>query len=102
MQYTVEYKPYFRKCLAEIEDYIVNEIGNPRSAEMIIESILRHCSILKIFPKGSPVFAEKRDKELRLIHVRSYTIVFSVDDRRKIVTIEALYYSRRDIESLLQ
>jgi len=102
MQYTVEYKPYFRKCLTEVEGYITDEIGNPRSAEMIVGSIIKYCRMLKIFPKGNPVFLKKRGKELRLMHIRSYTVVFSVDDERRVVSVEALYYSRRDVEGLIR
>lgn len=100
-RYRIEYESGFVKSLADIEDYISRELGNPVASRRLVEDIIKHCKMLRIFPKGSAVRMRIRGKELRFTYVRSYTIVFSVDDESRTVMVHMVQYSRSDIEALL-
>lgn len=101
-KYRVEYSGEAEVDIAGIMEYILTEHNDMLSANKVTLTIVRTCDGLDTFPKRSPVRKITLGKELRFIRAGKYTIVYYVDETRRIVTIYAVMYSRRDILAALE
>ncbi|MBQ6127276.1 type II toxin-antitoxin system RelE/ParE family toxin [Candidatus Saccharibacteria bacterium] len=100
--YKVRYADEFYRQLDDIRRYISERLNNPLGAERLSKEIFDTCDLLCVFPLANPIRYYGERANFRLIHVGHYTVAFSVNEAERIVVIESVHYSRRDIESLLQ
>ncbi len=96
-KYEVKLTVDFRNRLQNLYDYIVLTYNDPMNARKLIERIERRCRRLAIFPKGYAVRLVRNGLEHRFVHVNRYTIVFTVNDRKKIVAVRTLFYPGQDV-----
>lgn len=102
MYYGVIYSAMAKKDLEIAHDYIAQTFGNPDSARDTIRYITKKCDSLKLFPRASPIKYESRNLKMRFARAGKYTIIFSVDSGTNSVIIQRIFYSRRNIRTLLE
>ena len=95
-KYEVRFSNDFRDKIQILYDYIVSEYNDPVNARKLVERIERKCRRLAIFPKGYAVKIIRNDLEYRFVHVNRFTIVFTVDDGRKVVIVRTLFCPGQD------
>lgn len=101
-KYTVNILPQAENDLIKIAEYIANDLQNPASAVKTVQKIMRACEELGVFPRRSPILYNYKNKNLRSIHAKNYTILFHINDATQSVEVFAICYSRRDIAGLLK
>lgn len=100
-RFTVLYSESAHRDIQAIHRYISVNLESPLSANRIIKKILQTADSLNLFPNASEVKLSRHNLKFRIIHAANFSIIYTVDNRRKTVRIRHIYYSRRDIESLL-
>lgn len=98
-QYRVAYSSRATQDLAEIRDYITQNLNSPQSASRIILRIIEKCESLNTFPNGHAIRFRSENKDVRFTHYGHYAVAFHVDDKSKTVTIYAIKYSRMNLEN---
>lgn len=75
--------------LQEIDEYISSVLRNPKSAEMVIEKILKSISNLDINPKLGMSLSEKinRDTNIRYLISGKYIVFYRIGDSIEIIRI---------------
>ena len=101
-EYSLEYTDRFKRDLEKVRRYILLTLENPVSAQSIVEKILKRCVELSFLPEGTPVKYTLRGVSFRDVHVKNYTIIYSSSREKKLETIHAVMYSRRNIERVLK
>lgn len=101
MRYKVQFSPTAKKHITEIHTYIKDELLNSISADRIAKDIVEKSYSLTLFPKASRVRYVRKGVEIRLTFSHNYAIAYSVNEEGRVVTIQAVIYSRRDISNLL-
>lgn len=90
--------------LYNIDEYISVELLAPNSAQKILNSIERKINSLKIFPERGALYDKEpwRSKEVRIVQIKHYKIVFKIDKKAHTVTILHIIYAKRDIDALMK
>ena len=101
-KYEIEYTDRFKEELERIRRYILLTLENPVSAQSVVEVILMRCKELRFLPEGTAVKCIVGGVSFRYAHAKNYTIVYSSDRKKRLVTVHAVMYSRRDIERVLR
>lgn len=99
MRYKVNITESAQKDLEDIYRYIRDELENLSSAETITNDIYKKCNSLTLFPKAPIQHKTPTGNKVYRAHSHNYTIIYSIKD--SVVKIEAISYSRRNIENLL-
>ena len=102
-EYELSYQPRAAQDLDRILAYITLELSAPESALNLIDEIEHACESLRIFPSRAP---KLRAPDLalygyRMMTVGNFLIIFIIDEGSRIVRIERVVYSRRDLASAL-
>jgi len=98
----VEYKVHITKYaytqMAEIKQYIADELQAPMAAKNLLLAIKSTALSLAVMPARHPLMQEEkwRSQGLRKIVVKNFLIYYWVDEERKEVHIVAVVYGRRD------
>ena len=101
-EYQVKYTPRFLREMGDIYELILLGYANFFAATSLIDKIKKKCQALSVMPKASAVVAEVAGYEFRFTRIKSYTIIYYVDDQEKTVHIVSIQYSRRDIIARLK
>jgi len=98
-QYEIQYSATFIKQLERILNYIVNHLKNKIAAENLLQEvkdkIKKHSENPKIYEKYNST--KKRKNIYYKIHVKNYTIFYTVKGDKIIVS--RILYSKRDLEN---
>ena len=100
-KYRLRYLPLFYEDMAEVTDYISNDLQNPDSALKLIDStekaILRRLDNPLIF---QPIHS-KRDRKhpYYRINVNNFAVFYVVID--DVMEVRRFLYSKRDIDSII-
>lgn len=87
--------PMAKEDLAEIGDYIANELHNPQSALALIRKIRKTVLELERFPEMGPVLAaEGSSTPYRSVKCGNYMAFYHLQD--EFVMIDRVLYARRD------
>ena len=99
--YQLRYLPLFYQDMAEVVDYISNELQNPDAALKLIESTEQ--AILKRLenPLSFQPIRSKRERKhpYYRINVNNYAVFYVVID--DVMEVRRFLYSRRDIHSII-
>ena len=89
--------------LQEIASYITLELMNPESASRIVERINNSGKSLAIMPQRYRLVDDVRlaRKGIRMMPVENYFLFYTIDKRRKRVSILRVLYNRRNWKRLL-
>lgn len=101
VEYQLRYLPIFYEDMAEVVDYISNDLQNPTAAMKLID--LTEQAILKrlVNPLSFQPIRSKRERKYPYyrINVNNYAVFYVVIDN--IMEIRRFLYSRRDIQSII-
>ena len=101
-RYSVKLSPTFRGELADIQRYITFKYDAPKEAEMLALRINNAANSLNVFPKIYRVRkTDAEGRELRVLHVDGYAVVYSVNDEKNIVDVLHVFHGRRNIDALI-
>ena len=101
--YKLEFLPIAKNDLLEIVGYIGNELQNPVAAERFVEKLFSAAEELCGFPYAHQVYIPIKplENEYRRVLVGNYFLFYTVDERKKTVTVVRVIYARRDIDRRL-
>lgn len=101
--YKLEYLPIAKRDMTDIVTYISHELSNPIAAEKLANEMIEASRKLTDFPYAAPAYHPIRPlkREYHRLMVQNYTLFYSVDEAKKLITITRVIYSRRDYEKLL-
>ena len=93
--------PIARKDLADIKEYIKEELDNPTAAEDVVGKIVESYEKLKDFPLMGVELSSKIDivTDYRFLASGKYIIFYKIDD--EYVYIYRILYGRRDYTRIL-
>lgn len=102
MKYSVKLYSEFSRELGELSIYITRRFDAPQRAQKQAARIVKAAESLAVSPKRHRVRkTDSHGRELRFFPVDNYTLVYSVDDNAKTVSILRVVYGRWDIASML-
>lgn len=100
-KYQLRYLPLFYEDMAEVVDYISNDLQNPDAALKLID--LTEHAILKRLenPLSFQPIQSKRERKYPYyrINVNNYAVFYVVIDN--IMEVRRFLYSRRDVQSII-
>lgn len=101
--YSVRYLPIARQDMIDIVGYIARELKNPQAAEKLAEEMIKAIELTRDFPHANPIYHPIRrlGLEYRRIFVGNYTIFYTVDDLKRVVTVSRVLYSKRNFDAQL-
>lgn len=101
--YRLEYLPIAKQDMMDMVRYISHELSNPAAAERLASEVIQAAERLVDLPHSHPVFNPIRplQQEYRRLLVQNYLMLYSVDERQKLITVARVIYARRDYEKLL-
>ena len=101
IKYQLRYLPIFYEDMAEVVDYISNDLQNPSAAMKLID--LTEQAILKRLdnPLSFQPIRSKRERKhpYYLININNYAVFYVVID--DVMEVRRFLYSRRDIQSII-
>lgn len=96
--YSILYSPSAYEELEEIYEYISRNFKAPETAREQIKRITQAIRTLAVFPKLFRVRKkDSKGREVRLLPIDNYVIIYSVDDANYIVNILHVLYGRRNM-----
>lgn len=101
--YRLEFLPIAMQDMTEIMGYISQDLSNPTAAERLANEMIEAAERLTDFPYINSVHLTVRPlkHEYRKQIVKSYIMLYWIDEQKKLVTISRVIYGRRDYEKLL-
>ena len=89
--------------LLNIDDYISTNLLAPMSAKKILGKIERKIASLALAPERGTRYEKEPwfSRNVRIVQVAHYKIIFQVDRSSKTVTILHVAYARRDLDRVL-
>ncbi len=99
--YQLRYLPLFYEDMAEVVDYITNDLQNPEAAVKLID--LTEQAILKRLEKPlsfRPILSKRERKyPYYRININHYAVFYVVIDN--VMEVRRFLYGRRDISSII-
>jgi len=101
--YSIDFTKEAKRDLDNIDNYISNRLFAPLSAERIIKNISKSIAKLSHMPFRRPIVHDERlaDKGIRMLHVKSYIVVFIINENAKIINILRILHNRQDWHNIL-
>ena len=101
--YSIIYSPQAFLDLTELYKYIRFNLQVPKTAEKQVNHIRKAIHSLDTMPMRYPlvVWEPWRSKSIRRVSVNNYTVFYQVDENKMTVTIIRIFYSGRNIESIV-
>ena len=98
--YSVQYLPTARQDMIEIVEYITRVLKNPQAAEKLAREFVKRIELTRDFPYANPSYQpiRKLKNEYRRIIIENYSVFYTVDEVKRIVTISRVIYSKRNLE----
>lgn len=102
--YKIIYLPEAKNDMLKVSRYIANNLKSPQAARNLLKKIDSSIELLKNFPYSYPLFYLKKplSKEFRILPVKNFAIMYIVDESDKVVEIQAIIYSKRDLEAVIK
>ena len=101
IEYKLKYLPIFYEDMAEVVDYISNDLQNPTAALKLID--LTEQAILNRLenPVSFQPIRSKKDRKhpYYRININNYAVFYVVID--DVMEVRRFLYSRRDIQSII-
>ena len=95
------YLRYIENSLEEIDEifiYISETLKSQNASKLFVKKIISKTEILSRFPKiYSPISKyDKLKREYRKIVIDNYILLYTIDEKEKIVYISHVFYSRKN------
>ena len=100
--YEIRYIPLARKELADIINYIAEQLKAPKAALGLLAALDEAISRLEQFPYSCRVYQPLKElnDEYRLLPVRNYAVFYVV--KAQVVEIHRIVYARMDLSNIIK
>ena len=98
MERSYKILPKAKKDLKNLFRYISEELYNTESALFMINKFETKFNDICLFPKAHPIITLKRlnQNDLRKAIVDNFIVVYLYDERKELINIVRVIYSKRD------
>lgn len=103
MAYSIQMTPSTTKRLNEITTYIEDELCLPQSAAALYDDLKSKFSVLAEFPRAYMVDEEASEAvgmEVRSVNVRSFKLLYWIDDTEQVVLAFSIRFRGEDPQTL--
>lgn len=103
MAYSIRIAPTLAERLNHITTYIKDELGLPQSAAALYNDLESKFAVLADFPRAYMVDEEASEaigEEVRGVNVRSFKLLYWIDDDAQVVLAFALQFRGEDPKKL--
>ena len=96
--YKINFKLSTKEDLKNIKEYIFRMSFSIEKANKVYNEIMANILTLKVFPSMYPIFKNN----LRVLTVRKkYRVFYEINDFKKEVTIQYIFWAEQDYNSLI-
>lgn len=97
--YRLSYLPVANRDIADAVNYIAETLAAPKAALDLLNALDESISRLTDFPYSCRVYQPVKplEGEYRLLPVKSYAVVYTVNEQEKLVEIYRVIYAKRDL-----
>jgi len=97
--YRLSYLSVAGRDIADATLHIAETLGAPKAALDLLDSLDESITRLKEFPYSCRVyqFAKPLQREYRILNVKNYAVLYTIDEELKTVEIYRVIYAKRDI-----
>lgn len=101
--YKLSYLPLANRDIADIVNYIADELFAPKAALDLLDALDKSISRLADFPYSCRVYQPVKplEQEYRILTVKNYAIFYTVNEQEKLVEITRVIYAKRDLDKQL-
>lgn len=101
--YKIEFLPSALDDLVSATDYIAQTLGNPTAAERLISKLQETLTSIEEFPFSNPAYYPIRplQREYRKTFIENYLLLYSVDEKARIVTVARFIYAKRNYDKFI-
>lgn len=100
-KFRLKYYSRFYEDLEDIREFYFANQGTYYYVDLIVTRILNKTEELKFFPLAYAKYEKINDPNIRVCHHKKFIIFFHVDKTERIVTVLRVFYSARDINTIL-
>ena len=100
MIWKIKYSERAKKDLVSIFEYISIELAAPKTAEGLLERVLKTIRSLEDLPMRRPIYAEEpwKTRNTRFITVDNYIVFYTIDESSSTVNVLRIIYAGRDMK----
>ena len=97
-KYNINLSPKAYDDLKRINEYIINELLEPKIAYNLFKLIVDEIYKLDDFPSRNPkvILAKNTHDGLRKMIVKNYLILYDIEEKEKLVTVRRILYCASD------
>ena len=97
-EYKIDVLEPAEEDLRDICRYISDELSAPLTAQDVLENIVGTLAKLSYAPKGHPRVPDEHlaAKGYRMVSIKNYIALYTVNEQDKVVEVERILYGRRD------
>jgi len=101
--YKIEVLPRAQQDLEDILHYISFVLKNRKAALDLLKKVDKELNIIKLFPYANSKYKTeyKLKNNYRRAVVNNYSILYTIDKKKKLITISRILYNKREIEKVL-
>lgn len=103
-KYKLNYLPIFKDDLKEITEYIAIDLDNKDASHQLTDNVLKKIELLKNNPEiyQEYDFIKPLKRKYRYFIVGNYIAFYTVDRKKKIITLYRILYMKRNLKSILK
>lgn len=101
--YRLLYLPFASCDIADTALYIAETLNAPKAALDLLDALDESISRLKEFPYSCRVYQPVKplEREYRILNVKNYAVLYTVDEQLKTVEVYRVIYAKRDLDKQL-
>lgn len=101
--YNLSYLPVASQDISNAALYIAETLCAPKAALDLLDALDEAISHLMEFPYSCRVYQPVKPlkQEYRILNVKNYAVLYTVNEQKKLVEIYRVIYARRDLDKQL-
>ncbi len=102
--YRLEYLKLAKEDMDNIIYYISYHLKNKTAALHLAEEFIKSTNNIMLFPYGTSEYVStwKLKNKYRRVKVKNFYIFYTIDEKKKVITIARVVYRKRDLDKLLK
>ena len=102
--YKLEFLPIAKKDIDDIIYYISNNLKNNAAAINLSKCFIKGANSILEFPYGLSEYKAKSKlkNEYRSIKIKNFLMFYTINERKKTITVVRVLYQKIDITSILE
>ena len=102
LNFSLEITEAAREDIRKIHLYVAGKLRNPKAASRLADKLVNSAESLTVSPKRYRVRRKNsRGLEIRYMPVDNFMIIYTIDDRSKIVNVLNVIYGKRNLDSII-